>query len=273
MKTLLIPIMLAPALALAQGQSSSSPPSSAAPSTTAANPAATCAACHGAHGEGNARAGGPRLAGQPEAYLERQLESIASGARKSPTMEPIVRPLSPDQRKSLAQMYSQMQAPAKAARASANTAGRNLADVGDNGRRIQACRNCHGPEGVGEPPTNPYLAGIDEKYLARTLGDWKSGDRNDDPSGQMQGIAKRMAPQDIEAVARYYASLAPPKAGELIAKGPAQAPQPSASPGTTTPTQGVGIEQGSPTSGGSQGAGGSDTGSHSGGRGTNPPSR
>ena len=42
---------------------------------------ATCAACHGANGEGNASLGGPRLAGMSDWYLARQFSAFASGKR------------------------------------------------------------------------------------------------------------------------------------------------------------------------------------------------
>lgn len=42
---------------------------------------ATCAACHGAQGEGNAALGGPRLAGMSDWYLARQFSAFASGKR------------------------------------------------------------------------------------------------------------------------------------------------------------------------------------------------
>jgi cytochrome c oxidase subunit 2 len=42
---------------------------------------AICGACHGGKGQGNAALGAPRLAGQPAAYLARQLTAFGSGAR------------------------------------------------------------------------------------------------------------------------------------------------------------------------------------------------
>ena len=42
---------------------------------------ATCAACHGAHAEGNATLGAPRLAGMSDWYLARQFSAFASGKR------------------------------------------------------------------------------------------------------------------------------------------------------------------------------------------------
>ena len=42
---------------------------------------ATCAACHGAQGEGNLQLNAPRLAGQSDWYLVRQLKDFKSGLR------------------------------------------------------------------------------------------------------------------------------------------------------------------------------------------------
>ena len=42
---------------------------------------AVCAACHGANGEGNEQLGGPRLTGQDDWYLVRQLQAYQKGLR------------------------------------------------------------------------------------------------------------------------------------------------------------------------------------------------
>jgi len=42
---------------------------------------AICVACHGARGEGNEQLGGPRLAGQSDWYLVRQLRNYQQGLR------------------------------------------------------------------------------------------------------------------------------------------------------------------------------------------------
>ncbi len=51
-----------------------------------------CQACHGASGEGNAASFVPRLAGQHEAYLLRQIQTIAGGRRSNahPAMRTLV---------------------------------------------------------------------------------------------------------------------------------------------------------------------------------------
>jgi cytochrome c553/cytochrome c2 len=175
----------------------------------------TCVPCHGTRGEGKPDAGFPRIAGQSSSYLARQLDSYASGSRRDPTMEPIAKGLSPELRATVAAHYAQVAAPA-AASASALTApwaqrGRVLATSGDRERGVQACINCHGPGGTGQPPAAPYLAGLDDGYIRATLNAWKEGRRSNDAGQQMAVIAKALSSEDIDAVSRYYAGETSPR--------------------------------------------------------------
>jgi cytochrome c553 len=86
-----------------------------------------------------------------------------------------------------------------------------LAIEGDPTRRVQACINCHGPDGVGEPPSIPYLAGLDQGYLIAALYAWQQGTRQNDAGQQMATAVNRMAAEDVAAVAQYYAALPPPE--------------------------------------------------------------
>ncbi len=81
--------------------------------------------------------------------------------------------------------------------------GRQLARIGDAGKEIQACNNCHGPDGVGIPPAVPYLAGQYKQYIEFELHMWQRGFRKS--SSQAMGvIAKQLDDQDIAAVAAFY---------------------------------------------------------------------
>jgi len=173
----------------------------------------TCVACHGARGEGNPTNGYPRIAGQPREYLRRQLEAYVDGRRENPVMAPIAKQLTPEQRSELAAYYSrQSPPPAKDAARPANTQrGQTLATAGDESLRVQACQNCHGPGGTGFGNLVPYLAGLDAKYLAAALQEWRDGKRKTDSSQQMTQIAKALTDADTKAVAAYYASRQPPK--------------------------------------------------------------
>jgi cytochrome c553 len=299
----------APTSTPASQQPASAQSGAAAPQAPPA--AQQCVACHGAQGEGNPGGGIPRIAGQSQRYLVRQLESYANGTRFNAVMQPIAKGFSREQMAEAAAYFSQLDAP-RAANSAANTqgpvnapsgatgqAGANappganpqagssaqtsgnapaspdrgsvLEARGDNARRIQACRNCHGPGGVGEPPLYPYIAGLDARYITATLNDWKSGARKNDPGQQMATVARAMNDQDIAAVAQYFAGLAPPKpAPSNLVQAVQRQPQTGSTPRTAQPQTGgavsggqpagpqhpVGTEQGSPTTGGSQGPGG-----------------
>jgi cytochrome c553 len=106
----------------------------------------------------------------------------------------------------------------------------------------------------------PYLAGLDADYITAAINSWKNGTRRNDAGQQMATIAQAMTPEDVTAVAQYYASLPPPSPAPLNL---VQAPSPEKKPasGTTPQAAGrapeAGVEQGAPTSGGTYGEGGS----------------
>lgn len=168
-----------------------------------------CAGCHGMTGEGRPEAGYPRLAGQPERYLVRQLEAYADGRRRSAVMEPLARSLSADERARLAREFSAKTVVATRAAPSHSERGETLARIGDNELRVQACQNCHGPLGRGQPPYGASLAGLAADYLRAEMAAWRSGARRTDPSGQMNLIARLLGEQDVAALAAYYAGLPP----------------------------------------------------------------
>jgi cytochrome c553 len=223
--------------------------------TSGAGGAAACAGCHGPQGEGMAASNFPRIAGQPHAYLARQLASYANGNRNNPVMSPIAKALTKEQIAAVAIYYASLEAPSKpAAAVTPPKRGLQLANIGDEKIGVQGCVNCHGPGGIGQPPLYPYLAGQYMGYLVTALGEWRSGARKTDPSKQMNIIAKRMSDADIKAVSAYYAAQPAPPPTEKRVNIPAGsaarpvAPKPQAAqPGA--PTKGVGVEQGPGTPG------------------------
>jgi cytochrome c553 len=223
-----------------------------------------CVGCHGARGEGNPAAGGPRIAAQSRYYIAKQLDDYAAGRRQDPAMEAMAKLLSPEDRAAHAAYYSQLEAPAPARAAEPpSERGRLLATTGDARRGVQACANCHGPGGVGQPPASPYLAGLEASFISADLNAWKDGRRNNDDSQQMTAIARALPPDDIAAVARYYASLPPPGPGPLNIVQPMvrRRAAPGHIPSATQLTEdsrddSAGVEQRAPMTGGTQGAGG-----------------
>lgn len=224
---------------------------------------AACATCHGARGEGMAAANFPRLAGQSGGYLLRQMQNFVDGSRPHPVMTPIARGLTREQAQAVTDFYAALPAVPGGTAApvppGAAERGRRLAETGDDALQVQACANCHGPGGRGEPPVFPMLAGQHAGYLRAALAQWKSGERRNDASGQMQAIAARLGEADLDALAAHYAALpaAAAPAGRAAAPAPAAGKAPAApvqgGPRDGAGAQGVGTEGGAPLTGGSQG--------------------
>jgi len=149
------------------------------------------------------------------------MEDYASGRRQNEIMTPIAKQLSGEERQAVAIYYAE-QSPSLdkpvAVRGSAQAIQRGgvLSAIGDRDLGIQACQNCHGPEGRGLPPIYPYLAGQHEAYITQQLRFWKEGRRGGDEQDIMRAIAGRMTDQDIAAVAAYFANLPPPTPAEQI---------------------------------------------------------
>ena len=68
-----------------------------------------CIACHGNKGEGNPAQKAPRIAGQYDWYILKQIQDIKAGvARKNPVMIPFVSKLSEQDMKDLASHISKL---------------------------------------------------------------------------------------------------------------------------------------------------------------------
>jgi cytochrome c553 len=165
-----------------------------------------CAQCHAFNGVSDASGAFPRLAGQSAYYLTEQLRDFASGVRASAIMSPIAKALSPDDIADVTAYFAGVNAPflpLKTGDAALIKRGEELAKIGSAERRIQNCDNCHGPDGAGEPPAIPYLAGQYAHYIAFTLQMWRQGFRKNSPDA-MEVIATKLDDEEIAAVASYY---------------------------------------------------------------------
>ena len=171
------------------------------------NGAAACVACHGANGEGMEAGGFPRLAGQPRYYLESQLRAYQSGARDNPVMIPIAKGLNDQELQDVAAYFDSL---AKIPYARTKSLGGaqlkralQLTTYGDQKLGLQSCQNCHGPGGIGEGPSIPYLKGQWASYITAQLQAWKNGSRKTNPE-HMGYISKLLKDDDVAAVAAYY---------------------------------------------------------------------
>ena len=159
----------------------------------------------------------PRLAGQSAHYLDKQLRDFASGARDNAIMSAIAKGLNDQTRAKLVAYYAALPVPttrehtalqpAQAPQPAQAQRGHQLAVEGAEGKRVQACNNCHGPDGSGVALSAPALAGQLAPYLAAQLQSWQQGARKNDAGNLMGSVASRLDDADIAAVTSYYASL------------------------------------------------------------------
>ena len=63
------------------------------------------------------------------------------------------------------------------------------------------CALCHGAEGASSSPLYPRLAGQHHQYIAKQLGDFKSGRRKSDT---MNGMAQDLTPEEMLALGVYF---------------------------------------------------------------------
>lgn len=203
-----------------------SPLGAAADAPTLANQgnghgAAPCVTCHGADGAGQAAAGFPRLAGLNRAYLRKQLDDFASGARENPVMKPIATALGADERQAVSDYYARLPItravanpasvpalgdPATAGSTSSNHPGEWLATRGLWSQQVPGCQQCHGPGGVGVGEHFPPLVGQSALYIQNQLKAWKNGTRHNDPLDLMKHLSAALDDNDITAVSAWFAA-------------------------------------------------------------------
>jgi cytochrome c553 len=77
---------------------------------------------------------------------------------------------------------------------------------------VEACKACHGPQGISRNPTFPNLAGQKAQYLEVQLQAFKAKERRND---FMNAIAAQLSEGDIHEFALFWSSLpaAPADAG------------------------------------------------------------
>ena len=166
-----------------------------------------CIGCHGTDGNSSS-VQNPKLAGQGEAYLAKQLNDFKSGARKESHMTSMVEAITVADIPNLAAYFSSQQR-TQAPASKTNTApGKQIYQVGVKDKGVPACVSCHGPKGLGMPAEKyPSLANQHPEYLAKMLKDFRSGTRQNDPQKMMQDVASKLSDEEIESIAAFIANL------------------------------------------------------------------
>jgi cytochrome c oxidase subunit 2 len=172
-----------------------------------------CIACHGAEGQGNKLLNSPRLAGQYESYLIRQLSHFKNKLRGDKTedvqgkqMQAIAMSLSEQQIKQVSTYLSSLPQP----KIESSIQG----DVKNGNRYYQAkCGACHAGQGQGNSQFNaPNIANQHAEYLNRQIMHFKTGvrgyDKKDKYGRQMVMMANIINDKDWHDIL-YFLSLQP----------------------------------------------------------------
>ncbi len=187
-----------------------------------ATKAAACAACHGLDGNATDPSLYPRIAGQSERYVARQLALFKGGERVNAIMQPYAAPLSAEDMRDIGAYYATQKSGAGIADDTAIAEGPNkgmkfyevgqkLYRSGDAGRGIPACMACHGPAGAGNPgPAYPHVGGQQAWYTARRLQEYRTGTTTERDGALfhiMSSVAKPLTDEEIQSLSSYMQGL------------------------------------------------------------------
>jgi len=176
-----------------------------------ANKIATCLACHGQDGNSQSAALGPKLAGQHEGYLARQMKLFQSGGRENAIMAPMAAGLSAQDMADLGAYYAAQTVQTGIADDQLVALGEQIYRVGNPPTGVPACQACHGPSGLGNPLAGyPALAGQHTQYTLTSLQGFHQGvvwGQGDEANAVMAGVARNLTEEQMQAVASYIEGL------------------------------------------------------------------
>jgi cytochrome c553 len=213
--TILISALAASMISAAAAHAADASPAAGSPDATKGQQIATtvCAACHAADGN-SVMPANPKLAGQFQEYLVKQLMNFQPANGKPPERNNAVMmgmaatlTSADDMRNVAAYFASQTPKPGASTSKDLVAQGQKLYRGGNAATGVPACAGCHGPGAAGIPAQYPRLSGQYAEYTTAQLTAFRSGERSNDANQMMRTIAARMSDQEIKAVADYIAGL------------------------------------------------------------------
>lgn len=169
---------------------------------------AMCSACHNA--DGNSMVPNfPKLAGQGERYLLKQMHDIKSGARPVVEMTGMLDAMTEQDLADIAAWYASQKGTIGAADPALVEHGEALYRGGKLVDGVPACTGCHSPNGEGlDLAVYPKLNGQHADYIAKQLTDFREGNgTNDGDAMIMRSIAAKLSNKDIKALSSYINGL------------------------------------------------------------------
>jgi cytochrome c553 len=163
--------------------------------------AQVCVACHGENGVPPQQfIPVPVIWGQNLGYLYFQLRDFKSGVRKNDQMTPIAEGLEPEDLMPLAKYFAKKSWP----NLQQPHAPPDEASLAQRANASVVCTSCHQQGFIGEG-TQPRLAGQTRGYLDKTMIDFRSGARGNNPG--MHDLMLAISEKDIAALATYLAGM------------------------------------------------------------------
>lgn len=166
-----------------------------------------CSMCHGVLGTSQVTA--PALAGQYADVIYKELRDYQTGKRQNAVMQAIIEPRSEQDLQDLAAYYASLErAPAAERRQPGEQPDANalrLVMQGDPQRNIAPCAACHGE--LDRKGAAPWLGGQSATFLADQMRAFATGARHNDINEQMRNVARQLTPEEITALANYYAQV------------------------------------------------------------------
>ncbi len=137
----------------------------------------------------------PTLAGQDAAYLVSAMQAYRNGQRPHEPMNNAMAEVGDVDIQNLATFYAQQTPRARRVRKPLTTA-----------EWIERCNRCHGPQGNSTDPRMAALAGQNEAYLLKVLGEYASDERD---NRIMHAMSEPLGRMNIDRLAAYYARQEP----------------------------------------------------------------
>ncbi len=158
-----------------------------------------CAGCHGQDGK-PVDTSIPVIWGQKLGYLYIQLRDFKRGDRKNEIMQPIAAALEKQDMLDIAEYFSSKPWPDLGQPQSP----KQVVDRALSANRSVGCTGCHLDHFQGDG-TVPRLAGMSQDYLTKTIGEFRSRVRGNNPG--MSDLMLATSPDDLAALAQYLAGL------------------------------------------------------------------
>ena len=164
-----------------------------------ADKVAVCAGCHGEDGKPVDKTI-PIIWGQQAGYIYIQLRDFKRGDRQNEIMQPIASSFEKDDMLAIAEYFSNKPWPDLGQ----PRAPKDVAQRAQSAEHSVGCTGCHLEQFQGDGAI-PRLAGQSREYLARTIADFRSRARGNNPG--MSDLMIATPTDDLPALAEYLAGF------------------------------------------------------------------